>query len=322
MASYSRREFGKIVAAGVPLVALVQGKLVAAAGGVTLGVSTYSFQTLPRAIGDDNIDDVIRALKSAGARTIELASANFEPGPPEMGEFVKGGTAAYPSLIKRSPQQLAALKASVRRGLREWRFGTDLSFFRDVRAKFSSAGIAIHAVAYDYTDAFTDEEIEITLRQAEALGVSVVSSPLTMAGAARLAPIVAHHNDVRVAIHNQIEGNSTGAIGVRELAQALALSPAFTLKLDIGNLTASNRNAVDELQAQCSRVSHVLVQDRLRNGGAPQPFGEGDTPIAAVLAALKTSTPPIPAFVQYGYFGLNPPADEVKHCLEFLQGAL
>src|SRR5262245_21974168 len=320
MSSYSRREFGKIVGAGVPLATLLRTTSLYAAGGVTLGGSTYSLRALPRNVGESNVDEVIGALKAAGIATIELAAENLEPAPPDMSTFVKGGTPAYPSLIKRSPEQLAALRASTRGRLRAWRFGTDLSYFKDVRTRFASAGITIHAVAFDYTDGFTDDELEVTLKQAEALGVRVVSSPLTMAIAARLAPIVARH-ELRVAIHNQLDGNRAGTIATEQLAEALTLSPAFSLKLDIGALTASNRDAVDVLQTNCANVAYVLVEDRLRNGGQPQPFGEGDTPIAGVLSALRTSTPAIPALAQYSYFGLNSPADEVKHCVEYMQRA-
>ena len=65
-------------------------------------------------------------------------------------------------------------------------------------------------------------------------------------------------------------------------------------------------------------MSHVLVKDRLRNGGASQPFGEGDTPIAAVLDAVKASARPAPAFVEYDYVGLHPIADEVDTLVAYV----
>ena len=57
-----------------------------------------------------------------------------------------------------------------------------------------------------------------------------------------------------------MDGNPAGAIDTPALKQALALSPAFTLKLDVGNLTASNCDAVAELREYRSRVSYVLLQ--------------------------------------------------------------
>ena len=70
------------------------------------------------------------------------------------------------------------------------------------------------------------------------------------------------------------------------------MSPSFTVKLDVGNITASNRDAVAELREYRSRVSYVVLRDRLRNGGASQPFGEGDTPIRSVLARWPAAVGP------------------------------
>ena len=76
---------------------------------------------------------------------------------------------------------------------------------------------------------------------------------MTMATAARLAPFAERHQ-VSVAIHNQVDGNAAGAIATPELKEALALSPAFRLKLDVGNLTASNCDAVAELRDHHGRA--------------------------------------------------------------------
>src|SRR5207245_3505824 len=122
---------------------------------------------------------------------------------------------------------------------------------------------------------------------------------------------------ISVAIHNQVDGNPAGAIDTPALKAALALSPAFTLKLDVGNLTASNCDAVAELQAYRSHVSYVLLKDRLRNGGASQPFGEGDTPIRQVLSVLGTSASRIPAAIEYDYVGLHSSVDELKASLAY-----
>jgi L-ribulose-5-phosphate 3-epimerase UlaE len=142
-----------------------------------------------------------------------------------------------------------------------------------------------------------------------------------MAMARRLLPFADRHQ-IAVAIHNQVDGNRAGAIDTPALKQALALSPVFAVKLDIGNLTASNCDAVAELREYRSRVSYVLVRDRLRNGGASQPFGEGDTPIGAVLSLLGTSAPAIPALVEYDYVGLRSSVDELKACVAYCRTAM
>jgi hypothetical protein len=60
------------------------------------------------------------------------------------------------------------------------------------------------------------------------------------------------------------------------------------------------------------------MKDRLRNGGATQHFGEGDTPLAAVLDDLQSSVTPVPAIVQYDYVGLHSSVEEVRASLAYV----
>lgn len=317
MTPLSRREFGRIVIAGVPLAPVMGSiRLLSAAEPVAFGVSTSSFRDLPRVTGRDNVDDVIRALQAVRATRVELALANVEPAPPGTAPF-RGGSAAYPKLIILTPEEVAATNTAYRASLRTWRLETPLAYFEQVKGKLSAAGLHVHACALNYDGSFTDDEIETTFRQVKALGVSTVSSAMTIATAMRLVPFAERHH-ISVAVHNQVDGNAAGAIATADLDKALALSPAFTLKLDIGNLTASNCAAAAELRHRQSRVSHVLVKDRLRNGGTSQPFGDGDTPIAEVLQVLKTSASSIPAFVEYDYAGLRSPVDEVAAAVAYM----
>ena len=315
MTALSRREFGRM-AAGIPTAAILGAAALSARKRVVVGISTSSFRDLPRTEGFDNVDDVISAIRSVRASLVELALANVEPAPPPTRPFM-GGSPAYPQLIVLSPERVAAINASARADLRWWRSETPARAFEDVARKFVAAGLTVHACSVGYNDSFTDQELDATFRQVKALGASTVSSPLTMAMAARLVPFAERHR-IGVAIHNQADGNAAGAIATDQLKDVLALSPAFSLKLDIGNLTASNRDAVRVLQTYQSRVSHVLVKDRLRNGGASQPFGEGDTPIGAVLDVLTTAARPIPALVEYDYIGLHSVVDEVAGLVDYV----
>jgi hypothetical protein len=316
MTPLSRRAFGRTVLAGVPLTALVGSRVLRAAEALTIGVATDSFRDLPRITGRDNIDDIIRAVQAAHVTHIELALANLEPTPPSTAPFI-GGTPAYPQRVVFTPEQILAMNASARYALRNWRVRTNAGFFEDVRRKLGAAAIAVHACALTYDEVCSDDEMDATFRQVKTLGASIVSSPMTMAMAKRVAPFAERHR-VTVAIHNQVDGNADGAIATPEIDAALALSSAFALKLDIGNLTASNADASAVLRRYQPRVSHVLIKDRLRNRGTSQHFGEGDTPIGAVLEALRTSSRSIPAFVEYDYLGLRSPVDEVNACLKFV----
>jgi sugar phosphate isomerase/epimerase len=317
MAVLSRRAFGGVIA-GVPLAAAMGSARLFAAE-LPVGVSTASFRDLPRVTGRDNLDDVMRALKAARATHVELALANLEPAPPSVAP-VMGGSAAYPRRIVMTPEEIAATDSAARDALRAFRLNAPIKTFEYMRGKLAAAGLTVHACALAYNDSFSSDEIDGTFRQAKALGVTTISSPLTMGMARRLVPFAERHQ-VSVAIHNQADGNPGGAIDTPALKDALALSPAFMVKLDIANITASNRDAVAELREYRSRVSHVLVRDRLRNGGASQPFGEGDTPIRDVLATLRSSSPTIPALIEYDYVGLRSTVDEVKASLAYCRKA-
>ena len=319
MAKLSRREFGGALMAGLPLAAIMR-PVALTASGVTLGVSTSSFRDMPRVTGRDNLDEVIAALRAAGATHVELSLSNLEPAPPSTAPMM-GGSAAYPRRVVLSPEEVAATNKEARAELRAWRLQTSASAFEPARARLASAGLTVHACAVAYNDSFSDEEIDATFRQVKALGVSTINSPLTMAMARRLVPFAARHH-VTVAIHNQIDGNKAGAIDSPALKQALALSPSFALKLDIGNLTASNCDAVAELREHRARVSSVLLRDRLRNGGASQSFGEGDTPIREVMRILDSTPPAVPAVIEYDYVGLRSSVDELKTCIAYCRAAV
>jgi sugar phosphate isomerase/epimerase len=318
MAVLSRREFGGVLVAGLPFAAVI-GSVRVSAAEVPIWVSTSSFRDLPRVPGRDNLDEVIRALQAVRATHVELSLANLEPAPPSTAP-VMGGSAAYPKRIVLTPEQVAATNSVARAELQAWRLQAPASLFEQMRGRLASAGITVHACALSYNDSFSDDEIDATFRQVKTLGVTTVNSPLTMAMARRLAPFADRHH-VTVAIHNQVDGNPAGAIDTPALKQALALSPAFRLKLDAGNLTASNCDAVAELHEHRSRLSCVVLRDRLRNGGASQPFGEGDTPINKVLSALGTSTSGVPALIEYDYVGLRSSVDELKASLAYCRTA-
>jgi len=85
----SRRVFGKAVLAGLPVSIAFAQK----AGGVQLGVCTYSFRDLPHEQGGDATGPVISAMKECGATDCELFSPQLEPANPMMGRGGKRGGA-------------------------------------------------------------------------------------------------------------------------------------------------------------------------------------------------------------------------------------
>jgi len=314
----SRRDFGRVVIAAAPIAWIARP--LASGPRCPIGVPTSAFNDLPRLRGKDTLDAVIAALAAAGAAYVELALQTVEPAPPNTAPFM-GGTPAYPQRVVLTPEQISAMDAQYRSELRAWRLRTPPAAFEDVRERFARARLTVLGCACPFDDSFADDEIEAVFRQVAALGVSTVSSPLTLKTARRLVPFAERHN-ISVAVHNQTDRSADGAIAAADLADALALSPRMMLKLDVGRLTASNADAAAVLRRHVDRVSAVVVSDHLRNGGAGQPFGEGDTPIKDVLAVLAASGRAVPILVGYDYIGLRSATEEVKASLGYVAGLM
>jgi sugar phosphate isomerase/epimerase len=319
----SRRDFGQLALAGIPLSAASSAPGDSAVNGVRLGVATCSFRDLLRTPGQDNVDGVIAALQFAGAREIELSSANTEPAGPNSGPAVPRPPSAYPPPITApKPEEVAAAKLAVRNELRRWRLSTPATHHEAFRAKFQAAGISLFAYRVDYDEQFTAEEIGVTFDQAKALGVGTIASLTTLSGARRLAPFAEKHR-MTVALHNTANWKDPDAIATpQSFAAALAISKNFRLNLDIGHFTAANLEAVAFIQEHHSGISHIQIKDRTRNGGANEQFGEGDTPIKDVLTLIKEKKLPIPVFIEYEYLGLGTPREEVRKCVAYVTSAL
>ena len=315
MAVLSRRDFGWALV-GVPAVSVLGA--IRPDMPLAIGVTTSSFSDLPRVPGRGNADAVMQAARSVGATHIELALHNVEPAPPSTAPIM-GGSAAYPRRIVLSPEEIAATDTEARGALRTWRLNGMPAVFDDTRRHAAGAGLTLDACAVAFNESFTDDEIEATFRHVSALGVKTVCSPLTLATARRLVPFAERHG-VTVAIHNQVDGNKAGLVDGAQLSQALALSLSYRLRLDAGNLTASNRDAVAMVREHLPRTACVILKDRLRNGGASQPLGEGDTPLVGVLTAAASARPAVPALLEYDYGGLRSSVEEVRLSLAYLRG--
>jgi sugar phosphate isomerase/epimerase len=316
----SRRNFARLVAAGTPIAAAFGAP---AESGVHIGLSTSSFRGLLRTPGHDNVGDIIQAVRQAGVTEIELSSANTEPAGPNSGPAVPPPPSAYPDPIKTpSPAEVAAAKLAVRNALRDWRLRVADAPYGAMREKLRAAGIALFAYRVDYDDSFTDEEIEVTFKQAAALGAPMIASLTTLSAARRLV-LFAEKHGIAVALHNSSNAKDPDAIASpQSFRAALAMSPRFRLNLDIGNFTAANCEAVAFLQENHSIVSHLQIKDRTRNGGGNEPFGEGDTPIKQILTLVKDKRLSIPIFVEYEYIGLGTAQQEVRKCLAYVRSAL
>ena len=301
---YTRRDIGRIAIGGAAVSAAF-----GAAGGIRLGATTWSLRDLPRVPGKDNIDDLVRPLKSAGVTEINLWSYNTEPAGPNFGPGAPPPPAAYPIKIKTySKEEIEAANIQVRGLLRDFRASTPASHYEEIGAKFKAAGIGVTAFTVKYDDSFTDDEVDQTFRQAKALGASSITAPGTPDAAKRLAPFA---------------GKYQMQVALNDFTMASALpSKLFKVNADIGAITAANGSAVAWLQENYNAVGQLTIKDRRRNKGLNEQWGDGDTPVQDVLRLVKAKGYTFPVFAEYEYLGLGTPAEELQRCMDYMRSAI
>lgn len=281
----SRREWHRLVFGGVA--GLAARPWVELSGqprdSVQIGVQSYSFRDRP-------LDAAIDAMKTVGLRTCELWQGHVEP------------------------------KDVPREELRRWRLATPLSFFSDIRSKFSNAGITLNAYNLSFRDDFTDEEIARGFEMAATLGAPLLTASANQDVVKRVAPF-AERAKIRVGVHNHSDIKPNEFATPDDFARALAVSPMIAANLDIGHFTAANFDAAAFLKQHHDRIVTLHIKDRKRNQGPNLPFGQGDTPITQVLQLLRDQEWPIPANIEYEYEGGDTVA-EVRKCLEYCEHAL
>ncbi len=332
---YSRREFGKLTLVGLPLSistlgAFGQGKV----SGVRIGIQSYSFRNL-------ELDAAITAMRDIGIGECELFSGHVEPRlgpPPGMGggprpqppgqaQAGQGGPPAggpppggRPPGQGPSPEQREAMRKRAEE-TRKWRLTVSLDHFKDIRKKFDAAGIKLQAYNLSFNDNFTDDEIERGFLMAQALGVKLITASSTLTAAKRVAPFADKHK-ITVAMHGHANLTDPNEFAKPEsFAAALDMSKYFAVNLDVGHFFAAGFDPLDYIQKNHARISNLHLKDRKKDNGPNTPWGEGDTPLKAVLQLLKTKKYDIPANIEYEYRGADAVA-EVRKCFQFIKDAL
>jgi sugar phosphate isomerase/epimerase len=290
MSKLTRREWsklalGSLAAAALPAYGLDETKKPDSKfNGVQIGVQSYSFR-------DRSLDEAIKAMVEVGLSSCELWQGHVEP------KELKG------------------------EALRKWRLSVPLDEFKAVRAKFDRAGIELYAYNLSFRDDFSDAEIERGFEMAKALGLRNMTASSNVSTAKRIDPLAKKYK-IRVGMHNHSNIRKNEFATPDDFARALdGVSEYIAINLDIGHFTAANFDAVDFLRQHHDRIVTLHIKDRKRNQGPNVPFGQGDTPIKAVLSLLRQNKWPIPANVEYEYEGRDT-VEEVKRCLAYCKQAL
>jgi sugar phosphate isomerase/epimerase len=323
----SRRTFLALALAGLPA-----AKVVANPGrnsnsvidGVRIGVQTYSFRDMLGTPGD-MVDKMIEAMQTLGLTECEM----FEPclQPPSLSADapwrVVGGKPTEASLLGHmptkgpTPADLEHLEA-----VRKWRLGEGLDQVSAAAAKFKRAGIRIFAFNYLLKDTCTDAEIERGLEMTQALGTRIMTASTTLTMAKRSVPFF-ESRGLTLGLHGHSNLSDPNQFATPEsFVRGLAMSSRYRVNLDIGHFSAAGFDSVAFIREHHARVTNVHVKDRKNHDGPNMTFGQGDTPVKAVLQLLKVEKYPIPADIEYEYAGTGSSTQELGRCLDYVRTAL
>ena len=347
---YSRRDFGKMALASVPL-ASAYAAVQSTYGGVRIGVQSASFtysgigiegiiSTMVEVglaeadVMSEHVDNFVggpvalpgtgrpgpwtRQARPAGAPSgagvPSAAGASAVAGaPPAAGTPPAAETAgAPPPTPGRGAARGFAPDPAAREALRKWRLSVPLDGFRAVGQKFKDAGLLYFSHNLSFRDDFTDEEIDKGFQMAEALGTHTITASSPVSVFPRLAPFAAKYQ-FRVALHNHMNPPE-------DFEQVIEMSPNFWINLDVGHFFAAGHDPVAYIQKRHARITNIHIKDRKKNNGAEMPFGEGDTPLKEVLLLLKKEKYGFPADIEL--VGPAGPKVELTTCLQYCKDTL
>jgi sugar phosphate isomerase/epimerase len=316
---YSRREFGRIALAGLPLATtLAAAKSGSVFGGVHLGVQTYSFRDFPP---EGIIDALIKAIKEVGAAECEVFGAHFLPADLNPTRMMAGmGRPPGQPMDDAARQKMAEMRKAADEKASQWHMSTPISYFKDLGKKFKAAGIEIYG--YNGGRFGSDVEINRSFEQTKALGAKMITSSGTLSLAKKLAPFADKHKFM-VAMHGHSDVKDPEQFATPEsFKKAMAMSQYFMINLDLGHFVAAGFDPIAFLQENHARVPLIHLKDRKKNQGPNTPFGQGDTPIKEVMQLIKKNKWPVRAFIEYEYKGSESSKAEVKKCLDYVKSAL
>jgi sugar phosphate isomerase/epimerase len=295
MTRISRRDAGKLLLAGSAGLVAARQRLLGAdyinsvVRGVQIGAQSYSFRDRP-------LDACLEAYRTVGLGECELWDGHVMP------HGLKGEEA------------------------RKWPLTAPLSSFHEVREKFDRAGVLLYAFTWGFRKSMSDAEIERAFQMAQALGVRYITSSANVSVAPRV-DMFAQKYKIMVGFHGHDQTSNPDEFSTAEtFARAMkGASKYIGVNLDIGHFTAAGGDAVEYIRQHHDRIVTLHIKDRKKNHGANVPFGQGDTPIVAVLRLLRDNRWKIPANIEYEYGDMAPGLDtvaEMNKCFAYCKQAL
>jgi sugar phosphate isomerase/epimerase len=293
---FTRRDVVGALLATVPALRVLDaGSTRSIFAGVQIGAITYSF-------GSMKLDEVIQAYEVIGLDEMEL-----------MSETAEAAAGAPPV---NTPSHAQALL--------QWRKSVSMDKFAEIRNQAHRAGIRIGIFCFNMNESITADEMDYAFTAAKALGAQAISTSTRVTVAKRIAPLAEKHK-MRIGFHGHDNNTDPNEVGSLEsYQQVLSYGKYNGVNLDIGHFTSCNYDAVAFIREHHARITNLHLKDRKKNHGPNVPWGQGDTPIKAVLELLRKERYHFPANIELEY---PVPAGsdrvtEVKKCLAYCKGIL
>ena len=285
MALISRRDAGKILLAGCAGALVPAGKLQGATkiNSVIRGVQIGAQSYSFRDL--HTLDRIIKAFQTVGLGECELSSGGEPPKGNEGGGSTISRESARSTMMRVFSYTL-----------------TPMASARNTPMRKLSADFQI----------------------AKALGVKYITSSANVSVAPRVDKYAQKYK-IMVGFHGHDSTSKPDEFSTPEtFARAMkGASPYIGVNLDIGHFVAAGGDPVSYITEHHEKIVCLHLKDRKKDHGANMPFGQGDTPIVAVLQLLRDKGWKIPANIEYEYGkpGMDTVA-EVTKCFEYCKKAL
>lgn len=271
--------------------------------GVQIGVSTYSYRSMP-----GFAENVLKYAVQSGISSVEA--------------FVGPPLDSYQ--LMSAPAGLFAGRPAASWDVNdwnEWLLSASMDSFRALRKLYNDAGVQIHIIKYrDIGDpCIPDAVIDRYFEVAKTLGAKGITRELSEDAARRLGPFADKHK-IMVGFHNHMQLTPTTYDG-----HILSYGKYLGINFDIGHYwAATNQSPIPLIEKHRDRILSVHLKDRRKNNGPNMPFGQGDTPIVEVLLYMKRNRLSFPADIELEYEipAGSDAVQEVTKCVQFCKQAL
>lgn len=293
---FNRREWSKLMLAGFAgtiLPTALSANRLPHASSVIIGVQTYSLRDKPR-------EEAIQIMKELGLKSAEVWQGHIEP---REYQWTRFSTAE-----EVEAKKLAAAK---------WRQSVNVKDFDAMGKEFKKAGIKVQAYSANMNDSTSDHDIELQFKIAKALSTDTLTTSATITSMKRIDAFAQQYK-IKVGMHNHSNVNRPNDFSTPEtFTKAMEGCSSYTrINLDIGHFVAANLDPVEFMKSNHEKIVCIHVKDRKKDQGDNVPFGEGDTPIKAVLELIRDNKWAIPANIEYEYKGTDTKT-ELEKCIRY-----